>query len=286
VPSPTIAEALRGARVRLAASGQDAARLEAELLLCAAIDATRTALIAWPERRLEPAQAARLEALLERRLGGEPMAYILGRREFWGIELEVGPSTLIPRPDTELLVECALKGLPADAPLVCADLGTGCGAVAAALAHERARWTLIAVERWPLAAAMAAGNQRRLGLDNLLPLCGDWLTAFAAGSLDAVVSNPPYVRDDDPHLAQGDLRFEPRSALCAGADGLDAARVIAAEARHALRPGGWLALEHGWDQGDALRRLLAGHGFTAISTHRDLAGHERVTSAVAPESSG
>ena len=256
------------------------------MLLCAAAGATRTALIAWPERRLEPAQAARLESLLRRRLAGEPMAYILGRREFWGIEIEVGPATLIPRPDTELLVECALGALPADTPLVCADLGTGSGAIAAALAHERPRWVLIAVERSPQAAAVAAGNKRRLGLGNLHPLCGDWLTAFAAGSLDAVVSNPPYVRDDDPHLGQGDLRFEPRSALCAGADGLEAVRVIAAQARHALRPGGWLALEHGWDQGDALRRLLAGNGFASIRSHRDLAGHERVTSAVAPQASG
>ncbi len=279
----TLAEALREAVATLSAGDGESARLDAEVLLCEAAGTTRTGLIAWPERTLQPAQTARLRQLIARRAQGEPIAYILGQREFWGLELVVDAQTLIPRPDTELLVECALQVLPAHRPLVCADLGTGSGAIAAALAHERSAWTLIAVERSAGAAAIAAENARRLELHRLFVVRADWLRAVAPGSLDAIVSNPPYVRANDPHLQRGDLRFEPRTALAAGSSGLDAIRAITAQATTVLRPGGWLAIEHGWDQGEAARALLRQAGFEAVNTHRDLAGHERVTEAVAPK---
>jgi release factor glutamine methyltransferase len=286
VKQQPLGEALREAIASLAASNRDSDqvsnRLEAELLLCEATGNSRTRLIAWPERTLEPAQHARFRALVERRAAGEPIAYILGRREFWGLQLEVAPTTLIPRPDTELLVECALQALPEKSPIVCADLGTGTGAVAAALAHERPAWTLVAVERSIGAIAIAAANAQRLRLDNLLPVRADWLQAIAPERLDAIVSNPPYVPDDDPHLRRGDLRFEPRTSLAAGPDGLDAIRTILDQAPSSLRPGGWIGIEHGWDQGAEVRRLLIQAGFEKVKTHRDLAGHERVSSANKP----
>jgi release factor glutamine methyltransferase len=277
VPTPTLGEALRGAAAALEAAGAPSARLDAELLLCAAAGITRSALIAWPERPLGATEQARFRRLIERRRGGEPVAYLLGRREFWGLELLVTAETLIPRPDTELLVECTLTALTAASPLICADLGTGSGAVAAALAHERPAWTLIAIERFGGAATVAAANAKRLGLPNLSIVRGDWLAPIAARSLDAIVANPPYVRDDDPHARRGDPSFEPRTALLSGDDGLDAIRVIARQAPGRLRPGGWLAIEHGWDQGAPVRRLLRQSGFAAVATHRDLADHERVT---------
>lgn len=273
----TIRKALHETRSALASTSTDSPRLEAELLLCEAAGIDRATIIAWPERTLEPAQAARLQALLERRLAGEPMAYILGRREFWGLAFGVGPGVLIPRTDTELLVELTLAVLSADLPLVCADLGSGSGAVACALAHERRRWRLIGIERSPDALAIAAANAERLQLDNLRLLRGDWLAAIARNSLDAIVANPPYVCDGDPHLRQGDLRFEPSAALAAGHDGLDAIRIIVGQAPLCLRRPGWLAVEHGWDQGEPVRGLLEQAGFEQIRTHRDLTGHERVT---------
>jgi release factor glutamine methyltransferase len=275
----TIASALREGVAALSPSDPGAARFETELLLCEAAGMTRSGLFAWPERRLEPPQAARFREMLRRRAEGEPVAYILGRREFWSLDIAVGPDTLIPRPETELLVECALQALPADRALRCADLGTGSGAVAAALASERARWTLVAVDRSPRALGIAAANARRLGLDNVLVVRGHWLDAFAEVAFDAIVANPPYVAAGDPHLAHGDLRFEPISALVAGDDGLAAIREIAAAAPSRLRPGGWLALEHGRDQGGAVRALLRDAGLDAAASHRDLSGHERVTSA-------
>lgn len=262
----------------------DNPRLEAELLLCEVADTNRTGLLAWPERPLTAAQAERYRRLVARRARGEPIAYILGRREFWGLQLQVAPATLIPRADTELLIECALRSLPADEPLVCADLGSGSGAIAAALASERPAWTVLAIERCAGAAAIAAANARRLGLDQVLVVQTDWLRAIAPGSLGAIVGNPPYVREDDPHLEIGDLRFEPRTALTAGADGLDAIREIVASAPSRLRARGWIAIEHGWDQGGPVRGLLRQAGFDRVQTDRDLAGHERVSSGIAAAS--
>ena len=285
---PTIAEAIRNAARRLIAAGLDpesaaSPRAEAELLLCEATGLSRTTLFSWPEQILTTAQAQRFEALLNRRAAGEPFAYILGRREVWGLNLMVTPATLIPRPDTELLVEWALEALPANRPSLCADLGAGSGAIACALAHERPAWNILAVERSAAALAVAAGNARGLGLANVLPILGDWLAPVASGRLDLIVANPPYVRAGDHHLRRGDLRFEPAGALAAGADGLDAIRIIADQARRCLRPGGRLALEHGWDQDASVRALLDRAGYYVVASHLDLAGHPRVTSALWPE---
>jgi len=285
---PTISQALHAATALLAAAGLDPdgaapPRREAELLLCAATDLTRSTLIGWPERALTAAQAARFEAWIERRAAGEPIAYILGRWEFHGLELALSPAALIPRPETELLVDWALASLPEDKPLICADLGTGSGAIAAALAHERPGWTVVAVEHSAEALRIAAANARALELGNLLPVRGDWLAAIANDRLDALVSNPPYVCGDDPHLSRGDLRFEPRAALAAGPDGLDAIRSIIGEAHRCLRPGGHLALEHGWNQDDAVRALLAAAGYDGIGTQHDLGGLPRLTWARRPD---
>jgi len=281
---PTIAEAVRHGAAILTAAGLDAdgaaaPRFEAELLLCEAAGLNRTSLIAWPERMLTAPQSEHFEALVGRRAAGEPIAYILGRGGFWGLDLVVTPDTLIPRPETELLVEWALEAWPADAPAVCADLGTGSGAIACAIARERPAWTIIALEHSPAALDVAVGNARRLGLNNVVPVRSNWMAAIAANGFDLIVANPPYVRADDPHLERGDLRFEPAGALAAGADGLDAIRIIAEQARRCLRPAGHLAIEHGWDQDASVRALLDAAGYDGIVSHRDLAGHPRMTSA-------
>ncbi|MEA1048942.1 peptide chain release factor N(5)-glutamine methyltransferase [Lamprobacter modestohalophilus] len=276
-PLACIAELRRSASTRLAAAGHTSAALEADLLLGAAAGLERTQLIAWPETCLSAAQQLQFEHLIARRLAGEPIAYLLGRREFWSLELRVSPATLIPRPETETLVEQALERLPASAALQIADLGTGSGAIAAALARERPHWTLLGIERDAAALAVAALNAAELQLDNLKLIRGDWSSTLGAASIDAILSNPPYVRTGDPHLVEGDVRFEPVAALISGGDGLNAIRCIINDASRCLRPGGLLAIEHGWDQGPSLRGLMKTQGFEAIETLRDLAGQERVT---------
>ncbi len=278
-PALTIGEALTEASARLVGLADGSPRLEAELLLGEVTGFDRARLLAWPDAALDTAARRRLDGLVERRSLGEPIAYILARQGFWTLDLVVTPDTLIPRPETELLVELALARLPAEAPLLIADLGTGSGAIAAALAAERPAWTLIATDRSLAALGVASANARRLGLANLHPLAGDWLAALAPGALDAIISNPPYIPAGDPHLDRGDLRREPASALAAGPDGLEAIRRIAATAAAHLRPGGLLALEHGYDQGGLVRGLLAEAGLTRIETLRDLAGHERTSLA-------
>jgi release factor glutamine methyltransferase len=270
---------LEEATAALATLHEGTPRLEAELLLSEATGWSRTRLFAWPDHPVPTDAYARYDALLARRRAGEPIAYIRGRQEFWSLELRVTPATLIPRPETELLVETALAHLPADSPLRVADLGTGSGAIAAALATERPAWHLFATDRSPAALEVARENLVRLGLKKVTLLRAYWSEAFAPGSLDALVSNPPYVAAGDPHLARGDLRYELREALTPGGDGLDAYRAIAADARRCLRPGGWLFLEHGYDQGSDLRRILADAGLKAPSTRTDLAGHDRLTLA-------
>jgi release factor glutamine methyltransferase len=273
----TVGDAIKAASTRLAGLPDGSPRLEAELLLGEATGLRPPEMLARPDAPLAIEARRRLARLVERRSRGEPIAYILGFQGFWTLDLQVTPDTLIPRPETELLVEVALARLPAAAPLLVADLGTGSGAIAAALASERPVWTLVAVDRSIAALDVACANVRRLQLTNLCTLAGSWLAPFAPGTLDGVLSNPPYVRADDPHLTRGDLRYEPRSALAAGPDGLDAIRRIAAAAPDRLKPGGLIALEHGCDQGAAVRDLLAQAGLTGAQTVRDLAGHERVT---------
>ena len=251
-------------------------QLDAELLLAAALGKPRSYLRTWPEREPDAAQQALFDTYLQRRRAGEPVAYILGHQGFWSLDLEVASHTLIPRPDTELLVETALELLPAT-PLAALDLGTGTGAIALALASERPLWQVTGVDRVEDAVALAERNRQRLKLDNAEFLHSHWFSALAGRHYGLILSNPPYIRADDHHLDQGDVRFEPSSALVSGADGLDDIRVIIQTAPAHLLPGGWLLLEHGFDQAEAVRALLTAAGFNDVHSRRDLAGHERIS---------
>lgn len=251
-------------------------RLDAELLLAAALGKPRSYLRTWPERELDAAQQAQFNAFMQRRRSGEPVAYILGRQGFWSLDLEVAPHTLIPRPDTELLVETALERLPAT-PLAVLDLGTGTGAIALALASERPAWQVTGVDRVEDAVALAERNRQRLNLGNASFVQSHWFSALAGQRYGLILSNPPYIRADDHHLDQGDVRFEPSSALVAGSDGLDDIRAIIQTAPQHLLEGGWLLLEHGFDQASDVRALLAAEGFVEVHSRRDLAGHERIS---------
>lgn len=267
-----IASLLRGAQL----PDSPTARLDIELLLAAAIGKSRSYLHTWPERIVSSEAALTFAGYLQRRSAGEPVAYILGQQGFWKLDLEVAPHTLIPRPDTELLVEVALQLLPAT-PLQVLDLGTGSGAIALALASERPAWQVTAVDRVPEAVALAERNRQRLQLDNVTVRASHWFDALPAQRFDLIVSNPPYIAEQDPHLVAGDVRFEPSSALVAGNDGLDDLRLIIAQAPQHLLPGGWLLLEHGYDQAAAVRELLARQAFERIESRVDLGGHERIS---------
>ncbi|MEI4518773.1 MULTISPECIES: peptide chain release factor N(5)-glutamine methyltransferase [unclassified Stenotrophomonas] len=252
-------------------------RHEAELLLLHVLGRERGWLFAHATDLLDPATAEAFAALLQRRIAGEPVAYLLGRRGFWTLDLAVSPATLIPRPETERLVELALERLPEGVPLRIADLGTGSGAVALALASERPLAQIVATDMSGDAIAVAAGNARQHGLANVAFRQGSWHAPLAEERFDLIASNPPYIASDDPHLAQGDLRFEPATALASGHDGLDDIRLIIAGAPAHLQPGGWLLVEHGWDQGEAIRALLEGAGFVEVETALDLEQRDRVS---------
>jgi release factor glutamine methyltransferase len=269
----TLANAIRDAASRLPG---DAARLEAELLLAHAMDRPRSWFYAHASDVLADKDSEAFEALVRRRLHGEPVAQITGHRGFWSLDLAVTADTLIPRPETELLVELALDRMPRAEPLRVLDLGTGTGAIALAVASERPLADVTATDASAAALAVAAGNARDAGLPvRFLP--GDWYAAVPRESFDLVLSNPPYIADDDPHLGQGDLRFEPRSALASGPDGLDAIRAISAGACRHLAPGGWLLVEHGFEQGEAVRALFRAAGLEQVATERDLEHRDRVT---------
>ena len=248
--------------------------LETRILLTRTLKLSRVQLITQSERALTAAEAQTLSALIQRRLDGEPIAYIIGEREFYGLTFDVTPDVLIPRPETELLVELALERLPQQGRVL--DMGTGSGAIAIAIAHSRADARVSAIDASAAALAIARGNAARHGA-NVAFLQSDWYSALQGQQFDLIVSNPPYIADNDIHLSQGDLRFEPLGALTDHADGLSALRIIIAGATSHLGPGGWLLMEHGYDQAAAVRALLSANAFTDVQSWQDLAGIERVS---------
>ncbi|EGT5204958.1 TPA: peptide chain release factor N(5)-glutamine methyltransferase [Cronobacter sakazakii] len=265
---------LKQAIDRLTAS--ESPRRDAEILLAFVTGRTRTFILAFGETALTDDELTRLDALLARRAAGEPVAYLIGQREFWSLPLEVSPATLIPRPDTECLVEQALARLPAT-PCRILDLGTGTGAIALALASERPDCHVTALDVIPEAVALAKRNAQRLGIDNVTILQSHWFSALTDARFSLIVSNPPYIDGDDPHLSQGDVRFEPKSALVADNAGLADLETLVTEARRFLEDNGWLMLEHGWQQGEAVRELFTRAGYQAVETCRDYGGNERLT---------
>ena len=266
---------LRVARAQLAARGGEAG--DADLLLAHALGQPRAWLYAHGDEEPAADAARRFGELLSRREAGEPVAYLVGSRGFWSFELRVTADTLVPRSETERLVELALERLPEGAASRIADLGTGSGAIALALALERPRAAVVATDASEAALAVARDNARSLGLGNIAFRHGDWFEPLAGERFDLVASNPPYIALGDPHVDEGDLRFEPPAALSSGADGLDAIRAIAQGAPAHLSPGGWLLVEHGWEQGPAVRALFEAAGLVEVATHVDLEQRDRVT---------
>ena len=253
------------------------ASFEANLLCQHVLNVNRAWLISHERDALEPNQQVGFEALLQRRLNGEPMAYILGSRDFYGLQLKTTPATLIPRPDTETLVEAALAKIPQNASLNILDLGTGTGAVALAIASQRPQTKVIAVDASLEALKVATENAQDFKLANVRLLESNWFSALEGEKFDVIVSNPPYIAQDDEHLKQGDLRFEPLSALASGVDGLDDIRKIIQDAPEYLNPNGWLMLEHGYDQANVVAALLNARGFSKVAHAKDIAGTLRVT---------
>ena len=277
----TLAQILRQARAQLIAAlalDPAVASLEAHVLLGHVLQQSRTFLLANPERELNPAQAADFAALLQRRANGEPIAYLVESREFYGLNFKVTPDVLIPRPETELLIELALERIPATSPVQILDLGTGSGAIALALASALPNARVTAIDTSVTALDIARDNAERLSIKNVEFLEGDWLSPLAHGSrFDLILANPPYIAESDPHLQQGDVRFEPQSALRSGSDGLQDIRRIIAKARGFLTAQGWLLLEHGHEQAQACVKLLQESGYNLITTWADMAGQPRVT---------
>ncbi|CAI0831281.1 Release factor glutamine methyltransferase [Serratia proteamaculans] len=265
---------LKAAVARLTQS--ESARRDAEILLGFVTGRARTFLRAFGETLLTPQQQEQLERLLARRERGEPVAYLIGEREFWSLPLSVSPATLIPRPDTECLVELALERLPSSSCHIL-DLGTGTGAIALALASERPDCKVIGVDLQPEAVALAQHNAQKLKIGNAQFLQGSWFAPLAGQTFALIASNPPYIDAADPHLGQGDVRFEPSSALVAQQHGLADLSAIVQQAPHYLESQGWLLLEHGWQQGESVRALLQAAGFISIATRRDYGDNDRVT---------
>ena len=274
------------AHIMTVLAGGESPRADADVLLCHLLGCRRSYLMTWPERELDAAQQATLQGWLARRLNGEPIAHLVGEREFWSLPLKVSPATLIPRPDTEVLVEQALTRIP-QGPCAVLDLGTGTGAIALALKSERPEVDVWAVDRMADAAALARENSAALELP-IEVRDGSWFEPLGESDRDntprfaVIVSNPPYIDGADPHLEQGDVRFEPRSALVADDAGLADIRHIVAHAPAYLLPDGWLLLEHGWDQGEAVRQLLRDGSYREVATVRDYGDNDRVTLGLCP----
>lgn len=268
---------LKQAVQQLQESGSDSPSLDAAVLLCHALDKPRSFLLTWPDKILDAEQLDHFDALLQRRVVGEPVAYITGEREFWSLPLKVSPSTLIPRPDTERLVEVALdKAVDMQGDIL--DLGTGTGAIALALASELPNRQVTGIDLKEEAQQLAQSNATSLNLNNTQFLAGSWFEPLASGTKFAlIVSNPPYIEQEDPHLAQGDVRFEPLSALVADEKGLADIRHIATQARVFLEDKGWLMFEHGFEQGEPVRELLQSLGYEQVATYKDYGDNDRVT---------
>ncbi len=255
-------------------------RLDAELLLAMVLNVSRSYCYSHPDTELTIEQQLHFQDLIARRIRGEPIAYIIGRQAFWKHDFIVSQATLIPRPETELLVQLLLSELPTESELHIADLGTGTGVIALSLALERPHWRITATDFDDEALHIAKLNAQQLQVENIHFSQGSWCLALPQQNYHAIVANPPYIADSDPHLEWGDLRFEPRSALASGPDGLSAMREIITNAGDYLHNGGHLLLEHGFEQGEAVRELMQSCGFTRVQTERDLAGHERVTMGI------
>ena len=276
-PPETLAQWFHWASAQLV-KHSDSAQLDAELMLRDVLQKDRSYLRTWPEKQLSNTQHQQLQSLLDRRLQGEPMAYILGHQDFWTLSLRVSPAVLIPRPETELIIETALELLSPQQALQLADLGTGSGAIALALASEFSNSHVIAGDFSAAALQIAEQNRQQLQLHNCETRLGSWFDIFSpTEQFDLIVSNPPYIAEGDPDLQANVQRYEPQSALTANNNGLADLQHLIAHAPTFLKPGGWLILEHGWQQAEALRQQLQQQGFLHSQSHRDLAGHERIT---------
>ncbi|MEE2767176.1 MAG: peptide chain release factor N(5)-glutamine methyltransferase [Pseudomonadota bacterium] len=255
----------------------DSSRLDAEVLLAHLLGESRTFLRTWPDRTLSLTQLHSYCKLVAQRRNGCPIAYLTGTREFWSMDFNVNPAVLIPRPETELLVESALDLYPVDRQISVLDLGTGSGIVGIAIARERPQSQVLCTDISLEAIRIAQGNASKFSLNNICFIESDWFKLVTGQKFDLIVSNPPYIADNDPYLDGGDLLYEPKIALRSGPRGLDALRVIADQARARLKSGGFLLLEHGFDQGPSLERLLSVYGYQQISRRKDLQGHPRMT---------
>ena len=255
----------------------DTARLDVAVLLAHALERDKTYLYTWPDRELTAAQQQVFESLLVQRQKGVPIAYLVGEKEFWSLPIKVSSDTLIPRPDTELLVQLGLELFASDSPRTIADLGTGTGAIALALAHERSRWQVLGADISPQIVALAEQNRVAFQLMNLRFVVSDWCSALPKQAFDLILGNPPYIAADDPHLLCGDVRFEPETALVSEEDGLHDIKCIATQAKDHLKLQGFLLLEHGCQQAQAVREILSAAGYSNMKTFQDLAGLDRAT---------
>lgn len=267
-----ISQALKQGAMTLVES--DSPEIDSQALLCHVLVCTSTYLHMWSDKQLTDEQQVQFQQCIEQRKSGQPVAYITGQRGFWSLNLKVNDATLIPRPDTELLVSLALEKLEPE--MTVADLGTGSGAIALSIAHDFPTVQVIAMDySWP-ALTIAQENALNHNLKNVHFWRGSWLEAIADNSLDLVVSNPPYIEQDDPHLSQGDVRFEPMTALASGVDGLDDIRIIVKQAQRCLKASGWLMVEHGYHQSEQVQAIFEQAGFSNVSAHQDFGGQDRV----------